>query len=104
MINDVQAATDSDMWYTLFLSEINKHAPLKTKRIKYAHQPIWLTDEIKDTQKKRFHFSFEQSALAELLPIFEKKLFKSIDYIFKITTSFIFKFHRWWKVVLFFRI
>ena len=56
MINDVQAATDSDMWYTLFLSEINKHAPLKTKRIRYAHQPEWLTDEIKDAQKKRNHF------------------------------------------------
>ena len=56
MINDVQAATDSDMWYTLFLSEINKHAPLKTKRIKYAHQPEWLTDDIKDAQKKRNHF------------------------------------------------
>ena len=56
MINDVQAATDSDMWYTLFLSEINKHAPLKTKRIRYAHQPEWLTDEIKYAQKKRNHF------------------------------------------------
>jgi hypothetical protein len=39
-------------------------------------------------------FSFEQSALAELLPIFEKKLYQFIDYIFKITTSFVFKFHR----------
>ena len=44
------------MWYTLFLSEINKHAPLKTKRIKYAHQPKQLIDEIKDAQKKRNHF------------------------------------------------
>jgi hypothetical protein len=47
IISNVQAATD--MWYTLFLSEINKHAPLKTKRIKYAHQPIWLTDETEKT-------------------------------------------------------
>ena len=54
MISEVQAATD--MWYTLFLSEINKRAPLKTKRIKYAHQPEWLTDDIKDAQKKRNHF------------------------------------------------
>jgi hypothetical protein len=45
MISDVQAATV--MSYTLFLSEINKHAPLKTKRMKYAHQPEWLTDDIK---------------------------------------------------------
>jgi hypothetical protein len=53
MFNDVQAATDSDMWYTLFLSEINKHAPLKTKRIRYAHQPEWLTDEA-----ERFLYNF----------------------------------------------
>jgi hypothetical protein len=48
MTSDVQAATD--MWYILFLSEINKHAPLKTKRMKYAHQPEWLTDDIKDAR------------------------------------------------------
>ena len=54
MTSDVQAATD--MWYTLFLSEINKHAHLKTKRIKYAHQPEWLTDDIKDAQKKEIIF------------------------------------------------
>jgi hypothetical protein len=35
MISEVQAATD--MWYPLFLSEMNKRAPSKTKRIKYAH-------------------------------------------------------------------
>jgi hypothetical protein len=29
LINDIQAATD--MWYTLFMRIINKHAPLKTK-------------------------------------------------------------------------
>jgi hypothetical protein len=31
---------------------INKHAPLKSKRIKYSKQPDWLTDEIKEAQKK----------------------------------------------------
>jgi hypothetical protein len=34
LINDIQAATY--MWYTLFMRIINKHAPLKTKRIKYS--------------------------------------------------------------------
>ena len=50
-INDTEAAIE--MWYTLFLSLINKHAPLKTKRVKYSHQPGWMTDEIKDAQRKR---------------------------------------------------
>jgi hypothetical protein len=35
---------------------INKHAPLKTKRIKYSKQPDWLTDEIKEAQKKTNFF------------------------------------------------
>ena len=54
LINDIQAATD--MWYTLFMRIINKHAPLKTKRIKYSKQPDRLTDEIKEAQKKRTIF------------------------------------------------
>jgi hypothetical protein len=54
LINDIQAATY--MWYTLFMRIINKHAPLKTKRIKYSKQPDWLTDEIKEAQKKRTIF------------------------------------------------
>lgn len=54
LINDIQAATD--MWYTLFMRIINKHAPLKTKRITYSKQPDWLTDEIKEAQKKRTIF------------------------------------------------
>ena len=54
LINDIQAATD--MWYTLFMRIINKHAPLKTKRIKYSKKPDWLTDEIKEAQKKRTIF------------------------------------------------
>ena len=44
------------MWYTLFMRIINKHAPLKTKRIKYSKQPDWLKDEIKEAQKKRTIF------------------------------------------------
>jgi hypothetical protein len=54
LINDIQAATD--MWYALFMRIINKHAPLKSKRIKYSKQPDWLTDEIKEAQKKRTIF------------------------------------------------
>ncbi|CAC5416564.1 unnamed protein product [Mytilus coruscus] len=49
-IIDVQSATA--MWYQLFLSVINNHAPIKMKRIKHVRQPDWLTDEVKEAQKK----------------------------------------------------
>ena len=44
------------MWYTSFLSIIDKHAPLKIKRVKYSKQPEWLSDDIKTAQEKRNHF------------------------------------------------
>ncbi|VDI73723.1 Hypothetical predicted protein [Mytilus galloprovincialis] len=53
-ISDIQSATD--MWYKLFLSVINRHAPVKVKRIKHIRQPDWLTDEIKDAQNKRNYY------------------------------------------------
>ena len=58
---------------------INKHAPLKTKRIKYSKQPDWLTDEIKEAQKKRTKF--------------ESCLFKTkISYYFGVAAIYIFIF------------
>ena len=38
-----------DKWYSLFLDIINKHAPLKTHRVKNIIQPDWITAEILDT-------------------------------------------------------
>ncbi|CAC5389868.1 unnamed protein product [Mytilus coruscus] len=52
--SDIQSATD--MWYKLFLSVINRHAPVKVKKIKHIHQPDRLTDEVKDAQKKRNYY------------------------------------------------
>lgn len=42
-----------DKWYTLFINTVNKHAPLKTQRVKYKTQPDWITSEILDAMKER---------------------------------------------------
>ena len=46
--------TDSNMnfttWNTLFLSVLNKHAPIKEKRVKRTSKPVWLTEEITNAQ------------------------------------------------------
>lgn len=49
--------TDADMalevWYRLFLSVLNKHAPIKTRRVKSPTLPPWLTAEIIETMAQR---------------------------------------------------
>ena len=40
-------------WNYSFLEIVNKHAPIKTNRVKRKHQPEWLTSEILDLMKER---------------------------------------------------
>ena len=40
-------------WNDLFLEIVNKHAPIKTNRVKRKHQPEWLTSEILDLMRER---------------------------------------------------
>ena len=47
-INDILAA-----WYSLFIAVIDKHAPIRTHRIKHDIQADWLTSEILDKIKHR---------------------------------------------------
>jgi hypothetical protein len=42
-----------DVWYKKFQSVLNKHAPLKTKRVKSQTLPRWLTPEIIAAMKER---------------------------------------------------
>ena len=48
---------DSNMnfstWNALFLSVLNKHAPIKEKRVERAKKSAWLTEEITAAQKNR---------------------------------------------------
>ena len=49
-LSQVFQYTDPDkaleIWYKTFSSVYNKHAPLKTKRVKYTRKPPWLSKEI----------------------------------------------------------
>ena len=40
-------------WNDLFLEIVNKHAPIKTNRVKRKHQPEWLASEILDLMRER---------------------------------------------------
>lgn len=42
-----------DAWTDLFISIVDKHAPLKTHRIKKDHQPGWISPEILEAIKQR---------------------------------------------------
>jgi len=57
-----------DKWYELFNNVINKHLPLKNKRVKNIQQPDWMTDEIilnmkqRDTYKANGNFNMYKSS------------------------------------------
>lgn len=55
--NMTYSATDSNMnfseWVTTFVSILNRHAPVKTKRVKHETQPDWFTDDIRNAMKNR---------------------------------------------------
>ena len=56
--------TDSNMnfatWNTLFLSVLNKHAPIKETRVKRTSKPVWLTEEITNAQQNRNYYYKKQ--------------------------------------------
>ena len=41
------------VWTLLFTEVLDKHAPIKKRRIKRKYQPEWLTSEILDLMKER---------------------------------------------------
>jgi len=43
------------IFYDILASNLDKHAPIKEKRIKYDKQPEWLTKEIKEAMLNRDH-------------------------------------------------
>ena len=56
-INDVEKIIDPNTSLTMFYHIVNnvlqKHAPLKQKRVKFLSQPNWLTQDIKDAIRMR---------------------------------------------------
>ena len=49
--NDINEIVE--IWNKMFLEIVNKHAPLKSHRIKRKYQPNWLTPQILDCIKER---------------------------------------------------
>ena len=49
--NDIDEIVE--VWNKMFLEVVNKHAPLKSHRIKRKYQPDWLTPQILDCIKER---------------------------------------------------
>ena len=54
-------------WNALFLSVLNKHAPIKEKRVKRAKKSSWLTEEITAAQKNRDYYMYHQKQDWEIL-------------------------------------
>ena len=71
--------TDSSMnfstWNVLFLSVLNKHAPIKEKRVKRASKSTWLTEEITLAQKNRDFYHKKQDR--EIFKFWRNKAKKS---------------------------
>ena len=40
-------------WYNVYLTVVNRHAPLKRKRVKHPKLPPWLNKDIKETMAER---------------------------------------------------
>ena len=45
--------TNLDIWYNLFVGIIDKHLPMKTKRLKRVEQPGWITQDILNCMRQR---------------------------------------------------
>ncbi len=45
-----------DSFFQFYFSILNKHAPLRKKRVKRSHQPDWYTEEIKESGRIRDKF------------------------------------------------
>ena len=50
-MSDVDSMMET--WYSMFTQIVDKHAPVKTQRVKRNIQPDWLTSEILDIMKER---------------------------------------------------
>ena len=53
-LDDVDEATD--LWYQLFLDNLDKHAPKKLRRVKTLQQPEWWDAEINSARMQRDYF------------------------------------------------
>ena len=55
-VSQIDCDLNFDRWTQILMFVLNKHAPVKTKRVKRSSQPEWISDEIKTAIKKRDTF------------------------------------------------
>ena len=55
LFTTTSSSLDEDLsnWYTIIMSKLDKHAPMKSKRVKTKRLPDWFTPEISNLQKLR---------------------------------------------------
>lgn len=47
-------------WHETFLNILNKHAPIRQKRVKHAFKPSWYTKEVEEAVKKKTKLKIEK--------------------------------------------
>ena len=54
VFNETDPNKALEIWYDIFISVLDKHAPIRTRRVKQANMPPWITPElIKATELKK---------------------------------------------------
>jgi hypothetical protein len=64
IFDDVDNALEA--WYNLFLDVIDKHLPLREKRVKKQQQPDWMTYEIIQCMVQRDNFKSSNNQYGKL--------------------------------------
>ena len=62
-----------DTWYSRFVKTVDKHAPIKTHRIKHGVQPDWVTTDILDKIKQRDNLKKKNRADFRIIKMHEMK-------------------------------
>ena len=87
VLYETEPNTAIEVWYVIFLSVLDKHAPVKTRRVKQADMPPWITPEIiKATElkkklkkeKKNDEFKVQRNLVKKLIRKAKKSFCKSV--------------------------
>ena len=52
-ISESDIEDNFSVWYNIFTKQLNQHAPVKSKRVKTKHMPLWFNPEINAARKNR---------------------------------------------------
>lgn len=52
-VSQMDVEADFYKWSSILMRQLNKHAPVKTKRVKTKHMPVWFIIDITTARKYR---------------------------------------------------